>query len=368
MQLNATPAFGALLKHLRKEAGMTQRDLAAALGYSESLICSLEKAQRLPDLQAVMERFVPALGLQDDPAAATRLIEQAALARGMRVPVTVTVQRTIQTAVQTQSKERIAPLPALPTTLIGREAVVNQLCNRLTGHQGRLLTFVGAPGVGKTTLALAVATRVQAFYADGAIFVPLATINDPALMAVAILLAAGSKDVDSKSPQNELVAFLRRRNMLLVLDNLEQIDGAAALVARVVAECPGIAVLGTSRERLHLRAEQRFKVPPLDRAAALELFVQCAQAVAADFCLTPRNQPTLEAICQRLDYLPLALELCASQIDLLSPVQLLAHLQTRPLDLLVDGAYDLPPRPTHLAHGHPAQLCVIGRRRATPIG
>lgn len=343
MQRNTALAFGALLKRLRKQAGMTQRDLAAALGYSASLICSLEKAQRLPDLQAVTERFIPALGLQDDPAAVA-LIEQAALARGQRVPVTTTVQRTAQTARQAQIDERSVELPPLPTALIGCESAINQLCHRLAGHLGRLLTFVGAPGVGKTALALAVAARVQAFYANGVIFVALAAIHDPALMAVTILIAVGSSDTDQKSPQSQLIAFLRRKNMLLVLDNLEQIDGAADLIAQLLTECPGICVLATSRERLHLRAEQRFKVPPLDRAAALELFVQRAQGVAADFRLTPHNQPTLEAICQRLDCLPLALELCAAQIDLLSPAQLLAHLQTRPLELLVDGAHDLPPR------------------------
>lgn len=138
MQLTAALTFGSLLKRLRKQAGMTQRDLAAALGYSESLICSLEKAQRLPDLQAVMDRYIPALGLQDDPAAATALIEQAALARGQRVPVTTTVQRTAQTPWQVQIHERRVDLPPVPTALIGRESVVNQLCHRLVGHQGRL--------------------------------------------------------------------------------------------------------------------------------------------------------------------------------------------------------------------------------------
>jgi predicted ATPase len=252
--------------------------------------------------------------------------------------------------------ERRVDLPSLPTALIGRDHVVNQLAHRLAGHQGRLLTFVGAPGVGKTTLALAVAARVQAFYANGAIFVSLAPIADAALMAVAVLVAAGAGDTGdtgdvgdtgvsgARSPQSRLIGFLRRKTMLLVLDNLEQVDGAAGLISSLLAECPGLCVLATSRERLHLRAEQRCKVLPLDRAAALELFVQRAQVVAVDFHLTPHNRPILEAICQRLDCLPLALELCAAQIDLLSPAQLLAHLRTHPLDVLVDGAHDLPPR------------------------
>lgn len=355
VQRSEALAFGALLKRLRKEAGMTQSDLAAALGYSESMICSLEKAQRLPDLQAVAERFVPALGLQDDRGAADAFVAQAALARGLRAPVPATNRHPasmagrpeIKPAINPEIADRRVDLPPLPTALVGREHVVNQLSHRLAGHQGRLLTLVGAPGVGKTTLALAVAGRVQAFYPNGAIFVSLAAVADAALMSIAVLLATGGRDTGGtpdRAPDARLIGHLRRKKMLLVLDNLEQIDGAAGLIASLLAECLGLCILATSRERLHLRAEQRFKVPPLDPAAALELFVQRAQEVAADFHLTLHNRPTLETICQRLDYLPLALELCAAQIDLLSPAQLLAHLRTQPLDLLVDGAHDLPLR------------------------
>jgi flagellar biosynthesis GTPase FlhF len=146
--------FGPLLKYLRKRAGMTQGDLAAALGYSIALISSLEKAQRRPDLQAVTERFIPALGLQDDPHLAASLIEQAALARGERPPASITFQHTTQMTLQEERTVTNTHLPALPTLLIGRAAEVSQLCNRLFGHSGRLLTLVGPPGVGKTTLAL----------------------------------------------------------------------------------------------------------------------------------------------------------------------------------------------------------------------
>ncbi len=336
--------FGDLLKQLRKRAGMTQGDLAAAVGYSVSFVSVLEQNRRLPTVDTVLEVFVPALGLQDEPQFATRLVELAANARGERPPVVITGPRVSHITVSVAPSEQPNSLPVAPTDLIGRAQAVRQLCQRLLAHQGRLLTLVGPPGIGKTQLALAVAAQMQYHYRDGVVFVPLAAISDATLMAAAIASAVGSSDPGRIPPKPKLIEQIRRKSMLLVLDNLEQIRDCAPLIADLLVECPGLCVLATSRERLHLRAEQRFQVPPLDLAAAIELFVQRAQAIQADFSLTPQNQQMVAAICQRLDFLPLALELCVAQIDLLSPAQLLAYLHDQRLDLLVEGAQDLPPR------------------------
>lgn len=336
-------AFGMLLRQLRKAAGMTQRDLAAALGYSDSLISGLETGQRQPDPDAILPLFAPALGLQDDPSAAQRLYEYAATVRGERPRTTLSPAPHLHS--QRNGSRATAPLrlPALPVELIGRAETVAQLGNRLLGHGGRLLTLVGPPGVGKTTLALAVGERIQHLYDDGALFVPLAAVSDAGSMAAAILAQIAPGIAAAGPPQKLLVELLRRKRLLLVLDNLEQIPDAPPFVATLLAECPAVTILATSRERLHLRAEQRFVVPPLALEPAIALFVQRAQTVDGDFRRTEHNSSTLDAICTRLDCLPLALELAAAQIEIFTSAQLLAQLQDHSLDLLVDGAADLPP-------------------------
>ena len=184
-------------------------------------------------------------------------------------------------------------------------------------------------------------------------------------MASTIIAAVGSRNAGPKPPKVQLIEHLRRKTMLLVLDNCEQIRDAASLVAELLSACAGIAILATSRERLHLRAEQRYHVPPLELAAAVELFTQRAAAVDASFVLTEANRPTVEAICQRLDRLPLALELCAAQTDLLSLPQILAHLHDRRLDLLVDGAHDLPPRQRTLRHAIQSSYGLLSEEERT---
>ncbi len=336
--LTAVAVFGDLLRQLRRRAGMTQGELAALVGFSVAQISRLEQNERLPDLAIIAEKFVPALVLQDEPRLAQRLLELAALARGERPPAAVNVTREVRTVIREEVLENDSRLPAPPTTLIGREREIALIGKRLLDAPGRLLTLIGPPGVGKTRLGLAVAAQLQNLFADGAHFIALAALSDAELLASGLLTGLGLTENNSKLPRLRLLEFLRRKELLIVLDNFEHLTEAAPLLAELLEQCAGLRLLVTSREPLHLRAEQRFKVQPLEPATAVELFIQRAQAIEPDFVWTAENIPPITEICLRLDCLPLAIELVAVRIDLLSPPKLLEQLQAHRLDLLADGA------------------------------
>ena len=226
---------------------------------------------------------------------------------------------------------------------------MHTLCNRLLGHGGLLMTLLGPPGIGKSRLALEIASRLQSAWRDGALFVALAPLDDPALFPATLARALHLTVEAGQSATARLISHLRRKEMLVVLDNFEQIIPAAPVVAELLAECSGLRVLVTSRERLHLRAEQRVRVTPLAVEAATALFLLHAQAAHDGFAPAESDQTTIAAICRRLDCLPLAIDLSASRTHLLSPGQLLSRLTEKRLDLLHNGPQDLPPHQRTLA-------------------
>ena len=248
-------------------------------------------------------------------------------------------------------------LPRPLTPLVGREQAVKATKSLLSRPEVRLLTLTGTPGVGKTRLGLQVATELSGTFADEVCFVSLAPLRDPELVLPTLTQALSLPEARGRSPLEHLQACLYDQHLLLLLDNFEQVASAAVLLVEVLQACPDLKALVTSRAVLHVRGEYELQVPPLDlpdpkqfadvellrRKAAVALFTQRAQALVPDFALTSTNAPTIAAICTRLEGLPLAIELAAARIKLLSPQQLLSRLGHR-LDVLTSGAQDLPLR------------------------
>ncbi len=256
-------------------------------------------------------------------------------------------------------------VPLTPTPLLGRETELATVCVRLLAPEVRLLTLTGPGGVGKTRLALAAAAAVGDAFADGVVFVDLVLVRDPALVPQAIAEAAGVSQAGEQQPLlSGLLDALRDRDLLLVLDNGEHLLAAGPALAELLTACPGLTLLLTSRAPLQLRWEHELPVAPfpvpdanlaasvsaLQATPAVRLFVARAQAARPDFVLTEQNAADVLAICTRLGGLPLAIELAAARIRVLTPRVLLARLEGTPggagsaLQVLSGGAHDLPAR------------------------
>ena len=249
------------------------------------------------------------------------------------------------------SSSNLAP-PA--TALIGRERELGRLSELLAAT--RLLTLTGPGGTGKTRLALELGGQAGDQFSDGVIFVPLETYTERPMVAAAVAEAIGVRAQGQHDPEDVIIGYLGDRKMLLILDNFEQLVDVVPLVAKLLAGAAGLRIVATSRVPLHLSEEQEYPVPPLavpaeesldlealSRVEAVALFVERARRVQPDFRLTDANAAAVAAICRRLDGLPLAIELAAARVKVLSPAMILGRLD-HALPMLAGGGVDLPAR------------------------
>jgi predicted ATPase len=233
-------------------------------------------------------------------------------------------------------------LPAPATPLVDRQHDAAAIADLVLGRGARLVTLTGPGGVGKTRLAIHVAARLSAEFSGGVRFIDLSPVQSADLVAAAIAGGLGLSTAGGKLAA-DLVAYLRARRLLLVIDNFEQVNGAAPLIAELLTAAPGLTILVTSRSVLRLSGEYEFPVSPLAVPAAVRLFAERASAAAPGFELTDDNAQVVAQICRRLDGLPLAIELAAARVRLLPPRALLDLLDDG-LQVLTAGARDLPER------------------------
>ena len=337
-----TVPFAAVLKRLRKAAGLTQEELAAKAGLTAKAVSALERGERRRPYPHTVRSLADAMDLTE----ADRASLQAA------VPGRVGEARVPNAE---------APSPNLPTpatALIGRERDVEAVVRMMGGPETRLLTLTGPGGVGKTRLATEAARALLAAgsYPDGVFFVALAPLSDASLVLPTIgrsLPDAG--ETEGLSSSAALRVHLRDKRLLLVLDNFERLLGAAPEVTALMEACPGLAVLATSRAPLRVRGEREYPVAPLGvpdptrvprladvaGAPAVELFVRRARQASPSFEPSEANAAAVAAICWRLEGLPLAIELAAARVRFLGPTALLSRLDRA---LEASGARDLPER------------------------
>lgn len=335
-------AFGRRLKRYRREAHLTQEELAERAGYSSHYVSMMERGVRFPQ-----------------PLTVAVLADALALAEMDRQALHAAATPRPHVA---GSVQRVSP-PPLP--LIGREYDVACVVRLLHGDDNdrdtvdtvHLLTLTGTGGVGKTSLARQVGSHLAAAFPDGTAFVDLSAVRAPDDVIPTMARALAVREMGGQSIRERLVACLREREMLLLLDSFERVVEAAAAVGDLLASCPRLTVLITSRVPLRLQAEHEFRVQPLVlpepvyaqassdllRSPAVALFVRRARQVKPELALDDEKLALIADICRRLDGLPLAIELAAARVSHLSLPALHSRTQHR-LELLTGGARDLPAR------------------------
>ncbi len=338
-------------------AGLSQEELAERAGVSARAVSDMERGLRKNPRPETLRLLAEALALDTgERALFFASAHPESEDRAQSSPAYAPGPAAQSTAIPLATR----PLPLPLDALIGREADVEAIVSLLASEAVRLVTLTGPGGVGKTRLCIAVASQLQSRFAEGAAFVDLAPLSDPGLVASAISSAVGLAVDPRMEPRESLLAALRERSVLLILDNFEHLLGAAPLISELLVNGPSLKILATSRVRLRLRGEHVFSVQPLPvpelTAAAdaisaehlsnnpsVRLFVDRAQEAHFGFALNNENAAALADICGRLDGLPLAIELAASRVGMMPPGALQARLKDR-LPSLTGGARDAPAR------------------------
>jgi transcriptional regulator with XRE-family HTH domain len=355
VQADERVTFGTLLRRYRAASGLSQEALAERAGLSRRGIADLERGARRFPFGETVRRLSDALDLVSTDHAA---LMHAATPRAKGSSRGDPDNGLSSVADISSSGHHVRHnLPPQATAFIGRRPQVEAARGRLLRGDVRLVTLTGPGGCGKTRLALEIAAEVIEQFPDGVFFVPLAPIADPNLVAATTAQVLGLRESEDRSLRQSVRDYLRHRRMLLLFDNFEHVIAAGSDIADLLAACPHLKALVTSRAPLRIYGEHEIAVPPLTMPElrtpqpleavagyeAVRLLVQRAQAVRGEFALTQDNMQALVEICRRLDGLPLAIELAAARIKLLSPRMFLARLTDR-FALLTGGARDLPAR------------------------
>ena len=347
--MDGPASFGAWVRQQRKALDLTQDLLAERAGCSSEMIRKIEAGRARPSRQ-LAELLVRALGVS--VADRERVIGWARTVSPTPVPTAKVVDGASAPPMETP----LTNLPTSLTALVGRDPELAQSLALLAHPDVRLLTLTGPPGVGKTRLALQVASNLQINFAGEVWFIALAAVTDVETLIAAIAGTLSVRPEPGRPLLPTVQTAIRGRQLLIVLDNFEHIAAAgASVLGDLLGGAPDLKLLVTSRVRLHLRGERELALAPLQLppaaaplnpsvlagVPAVALFVERAAEAQTGFMLTTENAPAVAAICRRLDGLPLALELAAARSKILSPAALLARLDTR-LSLLTYGAGDLP--------------------------
>lgn len=350
MTMDPPVDFSSWLRLARSRHDLTQEALAEAVGCATQSIRSFENGRRRPS-RAMAARILDVLHVPPN--------ERAALLRLARPPLMVPEPAQLATASSAApaAASRQAPRPA---SLIGREAELARLRQALLEDGRRLVTVLGSGGIGKTCLALQCSADLAAHFADGTAFVALASVAEAGTLVTAIAEAVGCSLAGAPNPTHALQTFLSDRELLLVLDNVEQLLGpthdsaAGDVLGAILAHAPAVRLVVTSRERLRRRDEWVIAVDgltlpdhrpgaPLERASAVILFLERARQVDAEFALSPHNLADVARICRLLGGVPLAIELAAAWTRVLSCTEIAAEV-ARDASLLSENSHDRPLR------------------------